>query len=582
MNRFKYSLLCSAMAMATFTVNAATYDVVELSGVENTRYSYAFGVNNQGDVVGVSTEHFNFPINFERLNYSAIEADLLVRKESNPTAYENVVFEDIVGRQLNADSLDYLTTFLRSRVTDVTHQKIGDRTAFININGVTEELDLFDQFDAEFGGKTRSTSDLVNAINDSGWTVSSATDRWVYTSYTPNATEDEPNPEAVNVWSRNFLDARGVVRNGDQLTEIVSPESTYGGSSNLVDISNNGYVAGFATIGYSDNATTSLEACAELTDEVNQMRCAFSIRNDYASSSQRFYKNRAFRWQLDENMQVVEAKELDLAFTPKEDDNRTHLSAAFGVNAHGHVVGYSDGFRNESDFNNDRSTRQVATYWDETGVRTFIDQEKDSDRHSRTIAVNDNNIAVGYVEEFRNFDFIQRMFVYKANDNAVSYPNGFFSSSETHVKAINNHDMAVGAAEVENTVGSTRRKRGFIYNVQTDEITNINKLTACNSPYTIVEANDINDEGVIVGTALKNVQQLDSMGQPMVDDNGEAIMEEVTVAVKLTPIANGAVEDCSVTDDGEQTPTYERKGAGFGWLSVICLLSLMSVRRLVR
>lgn len=579
MKRFKYSLLCSAMALACSTATAATYEVVDVGGVENTRESFALGVNGHGDTVGISRDHYNFPIDFDHLDMALIESDLAARKESSPSAYENIHFEDIQNRQLNADALGYLFSFLNARKNDLNFQKIGDQTGFATVNGFTNEVSVFDQVDPDFGGKSRSTVDRVNAINDSGWAVASGTDRYVYTTYTPDATEDTPEPEPKNTWVTSFLGQKGVVSNGEQKTVIHSPETRFGGTSYLADISNSNYVVGYAAIGYSALATESLASCETLTDPVNQMRCAITVKRDYDAAKQRFYKYRAFRWQLDGNMQVVEQKQLDLLFTPKEDDQRTHLSIAYGVNNAGHVVGYSEGFKNQSDFDNNRLTREIAVYWDGETVREFIDQEKDQDADSRTLAVNDNNIAVGFVENYRNFDLIKQMFIYDATTNKVTYPDGFFSSSESVAYGINNHNKVVGIAEVENSVVTTRRKRGFVYDIASDTMTDLNTLIACDSPYTIAEARDINDDGVIVGTAIMNVQKRDSLGNVLLDDNGDPIMNELPRAVKLVPIAGGSVENC--TDNDSETPTYDRKGAGFGWVWLLGLLPLIARRRLV-
>ncbi len=583
MKRFNYSLLCSAMALAACTANAATYEVVDIGGVDQTRHSFALGVNGNGDVVGISREHFNFPIDFDHLDMDAIELDINVKKQTNPELYADVSFERVQNRDLNAATLDYLFSYLTNQSTNYTVQKIGNQTAFQTSNGFLSELNLFDAVDESIGDFTRSTFDQVNAINDDGWSVSSATDKMVYTSYTPDATETTPEPEAVNIWSKGFADRKGVVSDGVNKTVIQSPEILFGGTSYLTDISNSKFVVGYAAIGFSVNGATALENCTALTDSVNQMRCAISVRNEFIKNKQRFYKYRAFRWTLDDTMAVIEeqTKQLELLFTPKESDLRTHLSAAYGVNEVGHVVGYSDGFRKPSDFDNDNSTREVATYYDGATVREFIDQEKDSDRNSRAVDVNDNNIAVGYVEKFKNFDFIKRMFVYNADTDTVTYPNGFFSSSETVAAAVNNHNKVVGTAEVENTVGQTRRQRGFIYDISSDTITDLNKLISCNNPYTIAEAKDINDDGVIVGTAIKTVEKRDSLGAIIVDDNGEPVMEAVARAVKLIPIADGSVEDCNTNDAGDVI-TYERKGAGFGVFATLGLLLLAGMRRLIR
>lgn len=111
-------------------------------------------------------------------------------------------------------------------------------------------------------------------------------------------------------------------------------------------------------------------------------------------------------------------------------------------------------------------------------------------------------------------------------------------------------------------------------------MTDINDLTSCANPYRVVEAKDINDDGVIVGTALLELTKKDVLGNDVLDDAGEPVLEQVTRAVKLVPIAGGSIDNCEEIE--EQENDYERKGAGFGLFGLM-LLGLVSLkRRLVR
>jgi hypothetical protein len=79
---------------------------------------------------------------------------------------------------------------------------------------------------------------------------------------------------------------------------------------------------------------------------------------------------------------------------------------------------------------------------------------------------------------------------------------------------------------------------------------------------------------VIVATATKKTEMRNSKGEIVKDAAGNPIIEEVPVAVQLTPVANGTIDKCGgVVEDG-----YERKGGsfGFGWL--LLMLPLLGRR----
>jgi uncharacterized membrane protein len=579
MKIFKYSLVASALAFISAGSIAETYQVVDLGGVNNTRHSFATGVNNNGDVVGVSKDHFSYPIDLANLDFDALEIHLANAKIESPGVFDNVLMEDIRNGIINADAQSYILSYFNDRNTNVTVQKLGNQTGFLAEGAGTSELTFFDQVDAGFGSKTRNTQDLVNAINDNGVFVSSASALFTKMDYTPEATEAVPEPVTSVFWVKDFFDKKAVVGKGDQRVEIASPMAEYGGASYLTDISNNNYVVGYAAVGISAAGQDGLDInCVTLTDPAELYNCAWSVRNALLSNvnPQTLYRFRAYRWKLDDNLQVIEATDLGLMFTPKETDTSTYISIATGVNESGHVVGFSDGFKNQSDFDNDFDTRVVASYHDGTNQIDFIDH--DTYVQSKALDLNDNNIVVGYATRLFSLVKTRQFFIYDGNTNTTTYPEGFFSSSASVANSINNAGIVVGTAEVESSFGTTRRKRGFSYDINTQAMTDLNTLTTCNNPYTIAEAKDINESGVIVGTALLTVQKRNSLGVVVLNDDGTAALEEVSRAVKMIPVAGGVVDDCTAVEAAQ----YERKGAGFGFAGLLLLSGLFGFRRLVR
>ncbi|WP_278361130.1 DUF3466 family protein, partial [Idiomarina abyssalis] len=89
---------------------------------------------------------------------------------------------------------------------------------------------------------------------------------------------------------------------------------------------------------------------------------------------------------------------------------------------------------------------------------------------------------------------------------------------------------------------------------------NLNDAISCDSPYDIVEANSINDNGVILATALKQEEYQ--------DDSGETQTREVAVTIKLDPV-DGELNNCR-----QEENQIEREGASTGLFSLLTLGSL--------
>jgi hypothetical protein len=94
------------------------------------------------------------------------------------------------------------------------------------------------------------------------------------------------------------------------------------------------------------------------------------------------------------------------------------------------------------------------------------------------------------------------------------------------------------------------------------EFINLNDTISCDAPYNIIEANSINDSGVIVATALKAEEYTDS--------EGETQTRDVVVTVKLDPsAADGELNDCT-----QQENRVERQGASLGLGTLLGFMGL--------
>ncbi|MDC2887968.1 DUF3466 family protein [Psychrosphaera algicola] len=101
-------------------------------------------------------------------------------------------------------------------------------------------------------------------------------------------------------------------------------------------------------------------------------------------------------------------------------------------------------------------------------------------------------------------------------------------------------------------------------------------MTECNSIYEIVSTSAINNAGQIAATALKTVDTRDYKGEIVIDPStGEAYQEQVAVAVLLSPIDGGELEECATEDE----PDYKRKGLSLPVSFTILLSGLIAIRR---
>ena len=104
-----------------------------------------------------------------------------------------------------------------------------------------------------------------------------------------------------------------------------------------------------------------------------------------------------------------------------------------------------------------------------------------------------------------------------------------------------------------------------------DDLTNGDNAASTNNQYRVVDATDINDAGVISGTALKC-----SGGYSTTSHNASCSGTETVVAVKLVPIAGATSSD--ISQRSTDTTTSERSGGSLGLWSLI-LLTLGWFRR---
>ncbi|WP_199611588.1 DUF3466 family protein [Flocculibacter collagenilyticus] len=556
-----------ALSGVTLSVNAAVYQVAEVNNTSTHTQSVAVDINNNGTMVGSQSGRFNFPIDYVNLDYT------------NATIASIESVEDVKAGTINADALATIKLYLKPPITRLdptpviyntpTAQKVGDNSVFILKQSGLEQQVIFDVEEPALNNSlTYSTFDYVTAINNNGIFVGFASDPYQQIQFTTTPTDDTDPVDRV-LWESEFGKRGFYVVNGEAFP--VMPEDTsHGGNSGVLDISDSGYMVGYSSVSVLSFFPTLVENCDE--NLLPLTVCEWSLKGghlSYNSFGDEPYQIRAYRWKLDENNQIVESTNLGLALTPEADSSTKYTSVALAVNEAGTAVGYSSALFVEGE-------ERVLTYpaiFNNGEVLDFIDHTDISG--GRATDINDNNTVVGYISKRVNGFFRTKFFTYDIATEQTTFPSDFFNGSASIPHAINNLGQVVGEGEVETQTQVTRRRHGFLYDINTDTFTDLNDFLACDSPYTIVSGRGINDNGEISATALVTVEQKDEKGEVVKDDDGNTVMVDTLRAIKLTPIANGEKEECG-TPDNVQT---ERKGASIFWPFGLLLLGALGFRR---
>jgi len=253
-----------------------------------------------------------------------------------------------------------------------------------------------------------------------------------------------------------------------------------------------------------------------------------------------------------------------------------------------------------------------------SGAEVNSGSSSDDARYSNSVLsdINQNLFAVGYSKRNgyvpESGSAGNKIFVVtdaSASTPTATYLSGgiFFGGSGGEAKAVNNFNEFVGQIDAETTRevdGSERRHRGFIYPYQAtgtdasrialfeskswwlDDLTNGantdgQDYSNANNFFRVIDATDINDAGVISGTAIKctvngTAQPYDTTAHNSYCGGAASNAVEEVVAVKLVPISGATEED--IQTRSTDTEKVDRQGAGLGWLG-LTVLGLLGFRR---
>ncbi|MBT1445651.1 DUF3466 family protein [Shewanella sp. JM162201] len=606
-------VLGSAHAAPVYEIkNLQDYDLK--GNLEGTRNGYAMGVNSANEMVGISKGRKK--LSTEDVEGGLIDPDDGIADEEkitysilSPIVANNFPFSAAANGAAGA----WLPTF--ESVNGSTDPKDTDPSVPESINSI----------DAYFYG-----------IGEDGTKVGSMTAPEKKVTYVGTITDQK-------YWYYRDFELRAVVKKADG-TEIALPppyveytstkagetnKKAYLGGSSSASAINGERVTGYASTGLSKFGAERAQACLDSVGTENALPLDICIQQEQypnASGSRNIqYQTRAYVWQL--GAETVTGTELPLGLTPPSDSNFTYVAQGLGINADGTVVGRSHVNRND----NGDYFRMDAAYWTRKEDGSYQYNwvpvvNVDEVQSSIAYGINDNGILVGSYRSYIGGYPRDKFFYFdtKAATPAVVVPNDFYpvaSDLSSRPRDINNLDQVVGYIETTHDKEKPRPKAGFLFDKNAKEggeFSNLNNLLTCeskgfekaangnwqrhkvevvdatgktltyNSDIQIVEANSINEAGVIVGTAFirKPVYKVDDKGLPVVengkyvfelDGNGNPVTSYLPRAVVLEPSATGTA--CTAVDENTGGEKYERQGAAtlFGLL----LLPLVWLRRRV-
>jgi hypothetical protein len=565
--------LASALSLALLVApvsQAARYRVVELPVTDKGQASFPSAINDDGNITVNVNNPFDIPIDLDLLNF---ESETLINGLTDVESASNG----------NINSADYETLLGLIRTADGSQsaQQIANTVSFLASENETTYIPGFDQRSEADNEFTLNTNTIARDINNSGFTVGSGEGFYNKIDYTLQ------NGDDVNFVVHEF-GTRGFVSIGNTVIDLPAPETVAGGFSEAYGINESNQVVGYgSTLFLTNSLETSLAECEDedivddddpdtvdfpFRGDVPIESCINSVVSSFTASVASFAQLRGLIWQLDDQGNLLDTKELGLLFEPEADDNTNYSSQALAINDNGIAVGVSNGEYTENDVT---VTRNFGVIFDGDEVINLTpDPDTNVARTSNTISsaadINNDNLVVGYQVKTVNGSNRTKFFVYDMNLGEQTFPEDFFLGSSSIALDINNNGMVVGYGDIDASL-TGRRTEGFLYDNENNQFNGIQELINCDSPYTIVQANSINDKDEIAATALYQGPARDSSGEVILDSAGNETIVDLVTLVKLEPITGGEIENCDVPANGINR---DRQGASVTWMLTFGLILL--------
>ncbi len=576
MKQFKTRALTLAIATLLSTSAAAEkYELTEIVAPTSAITTFPGKVNDNGMMTVQSRFTKDAEIDFTLLNdgtraLAGIPEDFDPATDTLTEAQYNALMELLIDR-VNGDLSDLRIA------TDFAGSYDGALFSFPALLNTDGDL---------ASSQLNSADHVFLGLNNNnvrvGWGSAPYT-RYDYT-YQPEAGEGEatPDPVTVNLARRDYT-SRALWYDGNQVKTIAPPEQSHlGGESGLFDINDTNLAVGYASVGIYPNAQERVDACIE-EDSAASSRPVYTCIWNWWYAYQReaalgglvtangsMYDMHAAVWQLDANGDVISETLYPPLATRGEEDLAYMSAYAYAVNNNGIAVGQSWTYYQDVQQAGNRIKMPALYMNNETKAMTTDETYV----WGSATAINDNDIATGFV--MRTIQGFRRAtgFTYDVNTETFTELPGFFNGSGTYPAAINNNGIIVGQGEIDYTLNSQRRHVGFMYDLNNPEagFIDLNKAIDCTAEYFITSAEDINDSDEIIATGVKVVETT--------DENGAAVTENQVVMLKLTPTAGDALA-CSEGND----EVIKREGGSTspaGLIAMFLIGGLITVRRFIK
>lgn len=589
--------------LTMFSAQAAVYQIVELDTSNKVSATSGVAATMQGNAFINGSTFLDFPFDLDSIDFESQAMQTLLTEEERLNAQNGII---------NSKVANVLLGFLINNPS-LLNQPVGNtRVLLLPQNGVVADAVLRDSTGS------RTNTEFAYAANSMGQIVGLATAPSTKQRFTPipepvdedDEEQEEPEipeiPQPFNAWVPEPGYMLGYVLDGTS-SVLLPPAFTGlgGGMSAGQGINNSGAVVGFTSTGVSQETQTAVNGvctgnsqplayCLNRTMEsraISLPNLISQIRSfQTVDTLPQGYNERAALWQLDSAGSASLVKSFgflgnkatgQIAPASEEYDPPVYYSRATAINDDGVIVGHSlytdsDRIVRFSD-NFGFEYRRIysaphATVYQGDEVKAIIDPAEWI--ASIAVDINNQDLVTGYAYKSINSFVRAKLFTHDLTTNKTTFIDGFFNSSGTEPRDMNNSGQIVGRAEV--IIGGTvdRRFHGFIYDSTANRFSDLNDLVGCDVGYTLVDATAINDNGEILATALIRRPLLDAQGQQQTDDSGTVIQQEQATVVKLRPIANGQPENCG----GDQTQ-YERSSGGLGGVWLMLLAALPFLRR---
>lgn len=525
---------------------AAQYRVVELPVAELGVNIFPTAINNSGEATVNVSLMYNPPIDTTLINF---ESPTVINGLSN--------FESSRGGGLNDFDYTWLYSYITSNAGNQAFQQISSLNSFVVTEDFSDLIHGFDTIDPVTDQYRNSALNEMLGINDAGNVVGVSQDGFYTLPYTTVNAIDQTY--VVNDFYR-----RGFAFINGQNVELAPPDTTAGGLSRANDINDLNQVVGFGTTEFISDALQIEEAnCNDpnIRGDIPVESClhALSLSLSLSVNANSIAQQRGLIWQVDERGIVTDIRVLGMLIEPSASDTSVYLSSAVAINDDGIAVGVSPNF-----YQNTSSLITSAAFYVNDDVLTINSDEEVL--ASQATDINNDNIIVGYAAKLVNGITANSFFVHELDADMTIYPDGFFESSSSVPTAINEQGIVVGYAESE-AVSGLRRTEGFVYDYRNDVFQGIGSLLECDSPYTIAQINDINDNNEMIATALIEAPAKNIQGEIILDEFAAQTLIERVVAVKLIPISGGSIENC------DEVAEVERNGASIFWLLILAVFT---------